>query len=858
MTGWTYTVTEHIENGRPSYQIEVPYTVGSLDLATVPVASPNPTVPSETLLHLSDVGTVVAPMSAVAGLGNLGSTSNGLVAHTGDGTWEARTLTSASGAALTVADGDGINGNPTLTVDATLAAMAGQNWAANALPIGTGADTVAQTSFAANTFPARGSTGDLVAKPITDNALTILTDPAASGTANLLGFLQAGTGAIVRTIQDELRRTIWVEQFANLAEGADWKAAIDYAIALAASIGGADVRLAAKDYGTSGSITIAHSGIGLIGQGAGQYPAAGFATSSNFTGTNKTRLVALGGFPAGQYVVDVNVTRGSQYALQGVKLQGIMIDCANIATHGLRWRGVKNSTLRDVLVYRPTTASTSLGVMLDTAQGAATGQTAAAGGASTITFQAALASPRDDWFNGATITTTAGTGAGQTRTVSDYVGATKVATVSSAWTTPPDGTTVFSITGDCLEGNGATQFNIFDGLTVWLGNSGNATGIEMNGDGIHDCNQNSYRNVRVIHADGPGVRMYNGDTEWVQFISTYAFGIGWGLECYGSDTTSYEGYCRQQVFEGCLFGGANAGGTSGTATAGAGLTMTLAGSASAVDDYYNGKFIDITGGTGQGQRRKVADYNGTTKVLLVAEAWTTNPDATSTYSIPDGGGVALYKGSYRSSRWHSFSDYETVGNGAGSIYAEDASAFHRTSEQDINYTDTDGFEMTLGCGNAFAAGTRSKLAFTQRLLQQPQEMSSIRQVDSGTEAAASGALAFFTRKAGAAPTESFRVTDGITIAGGTALKKLLRVAASVDFGSIAANSFLNAPSTITVTGAAVGDQVIVGLPATGTANGVMVKGYVSSADTVTLQALNVTTGAIDPGNASYAISVLGW
>lgn len=60
--------------------------------------------------------------------------------------------------------------------DATLTAFAGLTIAANSLTVGTGVDTFSQTSFAANTFPARASTGDLVAKPITDDALALLAD----------------------------------------------------------------------------------------------------------------------------------------------------------------------------------------------------------------------------------------------------------------------------------------------------------------------------------------------------------------------------------------------------------------------------------------------------------------------------------------------------------------------------------------------------------------------------------------------------------------------------------------------------------------------------------------------------------
>lgn len=70
--------------------------------------------------------------------------------------------------------------------------------------------------------------------------------------------------------------------------------------------------------------------------------------------------------------------------------------------------------------------------------------TAQAGGASTITLDSS-ASATDDIYNGATVTITGGTGSGQTRIISDYVGSTKVATVSAAWTTQPDNTSTFSV-----------------------------------------------------------------------------------------------------------------------------------------------------------------------------------------------------------------------------------------------------------------------------------------------------------------------------------------------------------------------------------------------------------------------------
>jgi len=76
--------------------------------------------------------------------------------------------------------------------------------------------------------------------------------------------------------------------------------------------------------------------------------------------------------------------------------------------------------------------------------------TAQAGGASTITLDA-QSSAVDDTGIGQTIEIVKGTGKGQTRIISDYVGATKVATVSVAWVTVPDATSVYSIDGSIFD-----------------------------------------------------------------------------------------------------------------------------------------------------------------------------------------------------------------------------------------------------------------------------------------------------------------------------------------------------------------------------------------------------------------------
>ncbi len=74
--------------------------------------------------------------------------------------------------------------------------------------------------------------------------------------------------------------------------------------------------------------------------------------------------------------------------------------------------------------------------------------TAQAGGDSTITLRSG-ASATDDLFELSAVAILSGTGAGQVRKISagGYNGTTKVATVTTAWTTQPDSTSVYMILG---------------------------------------------------------------------------------------------------------------------------------------------------------------------------------------------------------------------------------------------------------------------------------------------------------------------------------------------------------------------------------------------------------------------------
>lgn len=77
---------------------------------------------------------------------------------------------------------------------------------------------------------------------------------------------------------------------------------------------------------------------------------------------------------------------------------------------------------------------------------------------------------------------------------------------------------------------------------------------------------------------------------------------------------------------------------SGQATAGGATTLTNSAKTWTVNQWTNYQ-VRITGGTGVGQVRRIT--SNTANTLTVASAWTTNPDATSTYTI-EGDEDALY------------------------------------------------------------------------------------------------------------------------------------------------------------------------------------------------------------------------
>ena len=109
-----------------------------------------------------------------------------------------------------------------------------------------------------------------------------------------------------------------------------------------------------------------------------------------------------------------------------------------------------------------------------------------------------------------------------------------------------------------------------------------------------------------------------------------------------------------------------------------------------------------------------------------------------------------------------------------------------------------------------------------------------------------------------AGTENTAVTTALRVAQAIAAQRTAFTAtASLTWGSIAAGA--SATQTVTVTGAAINDRVLPGLPAAGVNAGLIPQAWVSSANTVTIRLTNITASPITPASgaaANYAVTAL--
>lgn len=99
------------------------------------------------------------------------------------------------------------------------------------------------------------------------------------------------------------------------------------------------------------------------------------------------------------------------------------------------------------------------------------------------------------------------------------------------------------------------------------------------------------------------------------------------------------------------------------------------------------------------------------------------------------------------------------------------------------------------------------------------------------------------------------VSASLTIGGGTPIKKVLEGSASLTWTSIVPGA--SQDQSLTITGAAVGNGVILGMPASVTA-GIAYDGRVAASNIVAVRATNATSGTVTPGAGTFSAIVMGF
>src|SRR3954471_8550575 len=202
----------------------------------------------------------------------------------------------------------------------------------------------------------------------------------------------------------------------------------------------------------------------------------------------------------------------------------------------------------------------------------------AAATATTVTLPAG-ASTVDNFYNDCMVIITGGTGNDQARSITGYVGSTKVATVDRAFATTPAASDTFIIYAfvrvnvNAVAGTGQTARDLGAQLDATISSRQATLSLPVS--------------ANVTQWNGTAVATPN--TAGVPLVDDRASAL-----------------------------------RAGTLQAATGSTATLDTGASATDNFYNGQVV-VAGG----QSRRIISYVGATKVATLASAWTTAPGATA-------------------------------------------------------------------------------------------------------------------------------------------------------------------------------------------------------------------------------------
>ncbi len=140
---------------------------------------------------------------------------------------------------------------------------------------------------------------------------------------------------------------------------------------------------------------------------------------------------------------------------------------------------------------------------------------------------------------------------------------------------------------------------------------------------------------------------------------------------------------------------------SGSAQAGTSTTITLASTASAINNIYNGDRVTIVAGTGAGEHDIITAYDGSTKIATVAETWVVTPDTTSEYELtPASVDVETWQHNVVTASGSGLPDVNTNEVADTAQTAGDLVALLATAQSDLDIvTGSDGTTLATAQGN---------------------------------------------------------------------------------------------------------------------------------------------------------------
>ena len=186
--------------------------------------------------------------------------------------------------------------------------------------------------------------GETDASLVTYNATTVeaqLDAVSAAGGSSLVGFQQAGAGAVARTAQDKMREQVSVEDFgaSSQASAASNTSAINKAIDYAASF---------------------NLGLSLAGK---SYPIQNIRIKNGLRFLRDGELVPSGAFGEAAVEFDGGTLGGA--TVSGVTIAGVSIDCLNGPKRAIYGEGVSTSIINENVIYNiDSSAGTIGGIML--------------------------------------------------------------------------------------------------------------------------------------------------------------------------------------------------------------------------------------------------------------------------------------------------------------------------------------------------------------------------------------------------------------------------------------------------------------------------------------------------------------